>query len=168
MAWRTLPRAVRIGLWSLAGLVGLVIVGGVVFALSFDPDRYKPQIIAAVKQATGRDLTLQGRIHLALSLQPTLTVQGVSFANPPGFSRPQMATLERLDLKLALIAAAEPSGRDRPAGAGEAGHPAGDECAGPAELAVRAAGQSEPRRSPPPAVRRPGHADADQRGRCAD
>ena len=30
-------------------------------------------------------------------------MQGVSFANPPGFSRPQMATLEQLDLKLALI-----------------------------------------------------------------
>ena len=93
----------RIGVWSLAGLVGLVIVGGVVFALSFDPDRYKPQVVAAVKQATGRDLTLQGHIRLALSLQPTLTVQGVSFANPPGFSRPEMATLERLDVKLALI-----------------------------------------------------------------
>ena len=38
-----------------------------------------------------------------MSLQPTLTVQGVGFANPPGFSRPQMATLERLDLKLALL-----------------------------------------------------------------
>jgi AsmA protein len=103
MAWRTLPRAARIGVWSLAGLVGLVIVGGVVFALSFDPDRYKPQVVAAVKQATGRDLTLQGHIRLALSLQPTLTVQGVSFANPPGFSRPEMATLERLDVEVALI-----------------------------------------------------------------
>jgi AsmA protein len=30
-------------------------------------------------------------------------VQGVSFANPPGFSRPEMATLERLDVEVALI-----------------------------------------------------------------
>ena len=71
-----------------------------IIALSFDPDSLKPRVIAAVKQATGRDLTLQGRIRLGLSLQPTLTVQGVAFANPPGFSRPQMATLEQLDLKL--------------------------------------------------------------------
>ena len=103
LAWRTLPRLVRIGLWSLAGLVALVIAGGAIIALSFDPDSLKPRVIAAVKQATGRDLTLQGRIRLGLSLQPTLTVQGVAFANPPGFSRPQMATLEQLDLKLALI-----------------------------------------------------------------
>ena len=30
-------------------------------------------------------------------------MNGVSLANPPGFSRPAMATLERLDVKLALI-----------------------------------------------------------------
>ncbi len=103
MARRTLPRLLRISLWSLAGLVALVIAGGAIIALSFDPDSLKPRIIAAVKQSTGRDLTLQGRIRLGLSLQPTLTVQGVAFANPAGFSRPQMATLEQLDLKLALI-----------------------------------------------------------------
>ncbi len=72
-------------------------------ALSFDPDSLKPRVEAAVKQATGRELTLAGRIRLGLSLRPTLTVSGVSLANPPGFSRPPMATLERLDVKLALI-----------------------------------------------------------------
>ena len=103
MAGRTLPRGVRIGLWSLAGVVGLVVIAGVVVALSFDPDSLKPRVEAAVKQATGRELTLAGRIRLGLSLRPTLTVSGVSLANPLGFSRPAMATLERLDVKLALI-----------------------------------------------------------------
>ncbi|HSZ93333.1 MAG TPA: AsmA family protein [Acetobacteraceae bacterium] len=103
MAGRTLPRGVRIGLWSLAGVVGLIVVAGVVVALSFDPDSLKPRVEAAVKQATGRELTLGGRIRLGLSLRPTLTVSGVSLANPPGFSRPAMATLERMDVKLALI-----------------------------------------------------------------
>ena len=64
MAWRTLPRAFRIGVWSLAGLVGLVILGGVVVALSFDPDHYKPQVIAAVKQATGT--MVEANIHRQL------------------------------------------------------------------------------------------------------
>ena len=53
MARRTLPRLVRIGLWSLAGLAALVIAGGAIVALSFDPDSLKPRVIAAVKQATG-------------------------------------------------------------------------------------------------------------------
>jgi uncharacterized protein involved in outer membrane biogenesis len=103
LARRRLSRPVRIGLWSLAGLIGLVVAGGAIFALSFDPDSLKPRIVAAVKRATGRDLTLRGPIRLGLSLQPTLVVRDVSLANPPGFSRPQMATLEELDLKLALL-----------------------------------------------------------------
>jgi uncharacterized protein involved in outer membrane biogenesis len=103
MARRTRSRVLRISLWSLAGLFALAIAGTAFFALSFDPDRLKPRIIAAVKQATGRDLTLQGHIRLGLSLRPTLIVQGASLANPPGFSRPQMVTLERLEINLALI-----------------------------------------------------------------
>ena len=102
-ASRGFSRPLRIGLWSLAAVIGLAAVGGAIFVASFDPDSLKPRIEAAVKQATGRDLTLQGRIRLGLSLQPTLTIQGAGFANPPGFSRPAMATLDRLDLKLSLI-----------------------------------------------------------------
>jgi AsmA protein len=98
-----LARPARIVLWTLAGVVGVVIVAAIALALTFDPDSFKPRIIAAVRQATGRDLTLQGHMHLGLSLQPTLVVRGVSLSNPPGFSRPQMATLDELDLKLALI-----------------------------------------------------------------
>ena len=103
LGWRRVPRAVRIGLWSLVAVVALVVVAGGAFLASFDSNSLKPRIIAAVKQATGRDLTLQGNISLGFSLQPTLRLAEVSFANPPGFSRPQMATLERLDLKLALL-----------------------------------------------------------------
>jgi uncharacterized protein involved in outer membrane biogenesis len=103
MAPRKLSRPVRIVLWSLVSLVAVIIIGGVVLALSFDPNSFKPRVIAAVKQATGRDLVLQGPIRLGLSLQPTLVVQGASLSNPPGFSRPQMVSLDELDLKLALI-----------------------------------------------------------------
>ena len=95
-------RALRIGLWSLLGLVVLVVAGVGIVVATFNPDRYKPQIIAAAHRATGRELTLAGPMHLGLSLQPTLTVEGVSLANPPGFSRPQMAAVKELDLTLAL------------------------------------------------------------------
>src|SRR5579872_2414978 len=101
--WRGVPRPVRIGLWSVAALVVLLVVGAGVFLATFDANSLKPRIIAAVKQSTGRDLVLQGDVRLGMSLQPTLRVAGVSFSNPPGFSQPQMATLERLDLKLALL-----------------------------------------------------------------
>jgi uncharacterized protein involved in outer membrane biogenesis len=102
-ARRATPRPIRLGIGVLAILLVLIIAAGAIFVATFDPDSLKPRVIAAVRQATGRELTMQGRIGLAVSLQPTLTVQDVSLANTPGFSRPQMATLERLDLKLGLL-----------------------------------------------------------------
>ena len=73
-----------------------------IFVATFDPNSYKPRDRRGGAAGDRTRLDPEGRIHLGLSLQPTLTVQGVSIANPPGFSRPQMATLQELDLKLAL------------------------------------------------------------------
>jgi uncharacterized protein involved in outer membrane biogenesis len=90
-------------LLGIGGLILLVVAGIAVLVARFDPNRFKPQIIAAVRSATGRELTIGGQIGLSLSLQPTLEVGDVGFSNPPGFSRPQMATLQKLELQLALI-----------------------------------------------------------------
>jgi uncharacterized protein involved in outer membrane biogenesis len=96
-------RLVRTIMLAVAGVVVLAVAGIAVFVATFDPNSRKPQIIAAVQAATGRELTIGGRIGLSISLQPTLEVSDVSFSNPPGFSRPQMATLQKLELQLALI-----------------------------------------------------------------
>jgi AsmA protein len=96
-------RALRTGLVIVAIVIVLVIGAGAVFVLTFNPNELKPRIIAAVKQATGRDLILQGNIGLRLSLRPTVEVSGVSLSNAPGFSPPQMATLQTLDLQLAVL-----------------------------------------------------------------
>ena len=96
-------RPLRIALIVLAAIVVVLVGAGAVLLSQFDPNSYKPQIEAAVKRATGRDLALNGKIGLALSLTPTIAVQDVAFANPPGFSRPQMATLQSVELRLALL-----------------------------------------------------------------
>ena len=41
-------------------------------------------------------------MRLAWSLVPTLSAEGVSLANPPGASRPALATLARVDVQVAL------------------------------------------------------------------
>jgi AsmA protein len=83
-------------------LVLLVAVAGLAVFIFVDPNSFKPRIIQAVRASTGRDLALKGPITLALSLQPTLRATDVSFSNPPGFSRPQMATLQQAEVQLAL------------------------------------------------------------------
>jgi AsmA protein len=99
----TFPRTLRLALIAIAVLLILAIGGGAVFLARFDPNTLKPRIIEAVKHATGRDLALNGPISLKPSLWPTVQVADVAFANPPGFSRPQMATLQGLELQLALL-----------------------------------------------------------------
>jgi AsmA protein len=99
----TIPRPLRITLIAVAAVIVVVVGAGAVFVSRFDPNSLKPRIIEAVKRATGRDLALSGKISLAFSLKPTIRVEDVAFANPPGFSRPQMATLQSMELELGLL-----------------------------------------------------------------
>jgi uncharacterized protein involved in outer membrane biogenesis len=98
-----LRRALRIGLVIVAIVIVLVIGAGAAFVLTFNPNELKPRIVAAVKQSTGRDLVLKGNIGLTLSLRPTVEVSGASLSNAPGFAPPEMATLRKLDLQLAVL-----------------------------------------------------------------
>jgi AsmA protein len=99
----TLPRPLRITLIAIAAVIVIAVGAGAVFIARFDPNTLKPQIADAVKRATGRDLVLTGKIGLKVSLWPTIEVKDVAFANPPGFSRPQMATLQSMQLELGLL-----------------------------------------------------------------
>lgn len=98
-----LRRAWRYGLLGLGVVVVLVVAAAAIFIARFNPNSLKPRIEVAVEQATGRTLALNGPIGLKLSLWPTVELRDVALANPPGFSRPQMATLNRLDLQLAVF-----------------------------------------------------------------
>ncbi|MDJ0389620.1 AsmA family protein [Roseomonas sp. E05] len=63
----------------------------------------RPRLVAAVEQATGRQLTLSGPVGVKLSLVPTITLEGVALANAPGGSRPEMLTARRVEAELALF-----------------------------------------------------------------
>src|SRR5690242_7091895 len=95
-------RVIRNGLLGFAALLVLAVAAGAIYIARLDPNSFKPRIIAAVQQATGRQLTLNGAISLHPSLWPVVELRDASLANPPGFSRPAMATLQRLDVQLAL------------------------------------------------------------------
>lgn len=59
-------KILKYGLFGLAGIVLLAIIAAAVFAMTFDPNRYKPQIESAVKERTGRTLRLQGDLKVAV------------------------------------------------------------------------------------------------------
>jgi AsmA protein len=96
-------RWLRWALIALSVLVLLPAAGLAVFIATFDAESQKPRIQAAVQAATGRALTLDGPIGVKFALVPTLTLEDVALANAPGGSRPQMATVRRIEVELALL-----------------------------------------------------------------
>lgn len=92
----------RIVKWGLAILV-LLIAAAVVAVLTVDVNRFKPQIVAAVEEATGRKLDIAE--DMKLSLWPLgIGVKRVSFANAAWGTRPQMATIGEFTAQVDLIA----------------------------------------------------------------
>jgi len=85
------------------GVLLVLLVAAVLVGPSFyDWNRHKGEIAAKVRDATGRDLTIDGNISLSILWTPTLSVTKVRFANIAGGSAPDMATLESLDVRLAF------------------------------------------------------------------
>lgn len=74
-----------------------------VLLATLDVNQYKPRIIAAVQEATGRDFDIKGDIGLKPSLIPTLSVEGVSFGNTEWAAHDTMATAERFEARIKLI-----------------------------------------------------------------
>ena len=93
----------RIVLAVLAASVLLPVLAVLALVMMFDADSAKPRIIAAVEAATGRSLVIAGPIRLVPGLHPSIELTDVSLSNIPGFSRPQMAMLKRLNLRVALL-----------------------------------------------------------------
>ncbi|MCA3261127.1 MAG: AsmA family protein [Telmatospirillum sp.] len=96
----------RILKWVAIGLVGLVVVavaGVFIVASSIDPNQYKPQIVEAAKNATGRDLALKGDIKLSIGLSPSFGIADVTFANAAWGSRPEMVKVGRFEVQVALL-----------------------------------------------------------------
>ncbi len=94
----------RRALWIGQAVVVLVVAGFGAFAVwALNPSSLKPSLVAAVERATGRELTIAGDMAIKLSLTPTISMEDVSLSNPPGFSRPEMVKVERVELGLALL-----------------------------------------------------------------
>ena len=87
---------------GLGVLLVLLVVAVLVGPSFFNWNSYKGEITAKAREATGRDLTIDGDISLSILWTPTLSVKKVRFANIAGGSAPDMATLESLDVRLAF------------------------------------------------------------------
>jgi AsmA protein len=88
---------------GIAVVVVLLVAAAIAVPFFIPTDTYKSKLIAAVKDSTGRDLRIDGK--MSFSLLPTLGVEAnnVSFSNPPGASTKDMAKLGKLQVALKVL-----------------------------------------------------------------
>jgi uncharacterized protein involved in outer membrane biogenesis len=89
---------------AAAGVVGVLIVALLIAPSFFDLNKYKPQILAEVKKATGRDLVIDGPASFRLLPLPSATVSGVKFFNMPGAKNPNMVEVKSITVRPSVLA----------------------------------------------------------------
>lgn len=94
-------KPVKYGLLGLGALLVLAIGAIAVFALTFDPNRYKGQAEAAVKEKTGRTLKLAGNIELAFWPSLGAKVAGVTLSEKG--SSAEFLSVESAQVSVAVL-----------------------------------------------------------------
>ena len=84
-------------------LVVALVVTAVAVLLATDFSTFRSDVEAIVQGKTGRDLKIGGAFDLRLGFTPAVTVKDVRLANAPWGSRPDMATIRRLDIEVQLL-----------------------------------------------------------------
>ena len=89
---------------SVGGVLGVLIVALLIAPFFLDLDGFKPQIVAQVKKATGRDLAIEGPVALSLLPVPTVNVAGIRFLNAPGSRNAAMVEVKSVTAKPSVLA----------------------------------------------------------------
>ena len=76
--------------WAIAALLGPLLAAAVAAPYLVNVEAYKPALIQAVKEATGRELVIDGPMRLRMLPTPRVSAQRVHFANAPGAEGAQM------------------------------------------------------------------------------
>lgn len=84
------------------GVLALLVVGVIAAPALIDWNRFKPEIAALVRDATGRKLTLAGDIDLGVLPAIGFSARDVHLANADGFDEPDMVSIEAISGRIAL------------------------------------------------------------------
>jgi len=98
-----LKKILKILVILLGVLVTLFIILAVTLTLVFDPNDYKGKITEAVKEKTGRELRIEGK--LSWSFFPWIGIETgrMEFANAPGFGKEPFARIDAAGAKVELL-----------------------------------------------------------------
>ncbi|MFQ5765433.1 MAG: AsmA family protein, partial [Rhodospirillales bacterium] len=87
---------------TIGGLLVLLVAAVLIVPGLIDWNHYKGDIQAQAKNATGRDLAINGDIKITVLPAPALIAKDVQLTNIAGASTPHMARLNLLEVRIAL------------------------------------------------------------------
>lgn len=88
---------------GVVALTAALLVAGYAIIASLDVQQVADFARAEVKAATGRDLTIAGSVELSLLPRPAIRLEDLHLANAEWGSRPDMVSLRRLEVEVALL-----------------------------------------------------------------
>ena len=76
-----IPRALKIFLFALGGLVGILLLAALAMMLLVDSDAYKSRAVAAASDALGMNVTVEGRLRIGVVPGLHVTLENVRIHN---------------------------------------------------------------------------------------
>ncbi len=98
-----MSRAVKILGILVATAVAVAIFAAIVFVLVFDPNDYKDKISDGVRKATGRELVIEGDLHLSLFPWLAIEMGRTELGNAPGFDDTPFASFDSARLSVRVM-----------------------------------------------------------------
>ncbi|MGD7034356.1 AsmA family protein [Methylotuvimicrobium buryatense] len=96
-------KTLKIFLSVFAAIILLIVIAAVALPLLFSPNDFKPQIASAVKDKTGRDLTISGDIELSIFPWIGVTAEKLALSNAEGFQKIPFAEIENAQIRAKLL-----------------------------------------------------------------
>ena len=91
----------------LAAVVGVIVVlfiaAAILIPLLVDPNDYKQELVAEVKERTGRDLHFDGDIELTVFPWIGIKLGKVTLSNAAGFENPVFAGTDKVSIRIKLL-----------------------------------------------------------------
>ena len=96
-------RLTKVFAWIIVALVALFAVAVIALLLLFEPGDFRDQIAEAVKESTGRELTIEGEVSLEIFPWLAIEVGKTRMGNAPGFGDEPFAEFERTRFSVRLL-----------------------------------------------------------------
>jgi len=99
----TLKKILKILAFSIGGLLLLLIAAAIILTTQFDPNQYKGKISATVKEKTGRELHIDGKLGWSFFPWIGFETGKLELSNAPGFGSEPFARINAAGAKVELL-----------------------------------------------------------------